>query len=296
MAKPTPVRGIKAATPMPRAARALLAGRLGDLRKQLGKLGPRLGSEQVHDARVASRRLRAALARCGGGKRVKRADREVRALQDALGEVRDLHVQLDGFGKLSDEAAPLERTALRHVRERIATGLPDKVDALRAALARWEKRGPKSLGRLEPLEPKGKLGGHRQRDRLVAELEELEARVIDAQRDPSPAPMHELRKSVKRFRYAVELLEPAMPVEVKEILESLVPLQESLGTLHDTDVRIQLVDTHGDASTQGTDTVLRRLRADRDRQGQEVLRALEAWEEEAVALRTQVLLSASPLR
>ena len=296
MAKPTPVRGLKAATPMPKAAHAFLKARQSDLRRHLGKLGPRLGSEQVHDARVASRRLRATLALFGGGKRVDRADREASDLQDSLGEVRDLHVQLDGFGKLSDEAAPLERTALRHVRERIVTGLPDKVVALRAALARWKKRGPKVLARMEGLEPKGKFGGHRLRDRLVADLEQLEARVIDAQRDPSPAPMHELRKSVKRFRYAVELLEPAMPAEVKEVLGSLVPLQESLGTLHDTDVRLQLVDTHGDATTEGTDTVLRRLRADRDRQAQDVLRALESWEEEAVALRTQVLLSASPVK
>ncbi len=296
MAKPTPVRGLQASTPMPKAARALVAGRVADLRRYLGKLGPRLGSEQVHDARVASRRLRAALTLFGEEKRARRADREVRALQDALGEVRDLHVQLDGLAKLGDEAAPLERTALRHVRERIAGGLPEKVEALRAALDRWKKRGPEALGRLVGLEPRGKLGGHRLRDRLVSDLEELEARVIDAQQDPSPTPMHELRKSVKRFRYALELLEPAMPAEVKQILESLVPLQEAIGTLHDTDVRIQLVDSHGDASTQGTDTVLQRLRADRDRQAQDVLRALEAWEDEAVALRTQVLLSASPLK
>ncbi|HUM13589.1 MAG TPA: CHAD domain-containing protein [Myxococcaceae bacterium] len=296
MAKPTPVRGLQAGTPMPKAARALVAARLADLQRHLRKLGARLGSEQVHDARVSSRRLRAALALFGDGKRVRRADRVVRSLQDSLGEVRDLHVQLDAFGKLSDEAAPLERTALRHVRERLSSGLPEKVDALRAALPQWEKRRREALGRLERPAPKGKLGGHRVRDRLISDLEKLEARVIHAQQDPTPTPMHELRKSVKQFRYAVELLEPAMPAEVKEILGSLVPLQESLGTLHDTDVRIQLVDTHGDATTQGTDAVLRRLRADRDRQAQDVLRALEVWEEEAVALRTQVLLSASPLK
>ena len=134
------------------------------------------------------------------------------------------------------------------------------------------------------------------RDRLIAELEELEARVIEAQQDPSATPMHELRKGVKKFRYALELLEPAMPVEIGEILGALVPLQETLGTLHDTDVRLELVDDHGDASSQGTDAVLRRLRTDRDRQAQDVLRALESWEEEAVALRSQVLLSASPLK
>ncbi|HSP20081.1 MAG TPA: CHAD domain-containing protein, partial [Myxococcaceae bacterium] len=62
MAKPTPVRELHATTPMAEAARAFLSARLADVQRQLGKLGPRLGSEQVHDARVAGRRLRAVLA------------------------------------------------------------------------------------------------------------------------------------------------------------------------------------------------------------------------------------------
>jgi len=296
MAKPTPVRDLQATTPMDEAARAFLSARLGDVQRQLGKLGPRLGSEQVHDARVASRRLRAVIAMFGDGKRVRRADRVVRELQGALGEVRDLHVQLDGIGAMGDEASPLERTALRHVREQLSTQLPARMDALMAALRRWERRGLEALGDLERLGPKGKLGGHRIRERLIADLETLEARVIDAQQDPSATPMHELRKSTKRYRYSLELLGPAMPTEVKEILGSLIPLQESLGSLHDTDVRISLVDRHGDASTQGTDGVLQRLRTERDRLAQETLRALESWEEEAVALRAQVMLSASPLK
>ena len=296
MAKPTPVRELEATTPMAQAARAFLAARLSDVQRQLGKLGPRLGSEQVHDARVASRRLRAVLALFGDGKRVRRADRVVRELQDALGEVRDLHVQLDGFGLMSDEASPLERTALRHVRQELSGRLPATVDALRAALPRWKRRGLEALGELEMLEPNGKLGGHRMRERLIADLEKLEARVIHAQEDPSATPMHELRKTTKRYRYSLELLAPAMPTEVEQILGHLIPLQESLGTLHDTDVRLQLVDRYGDASTQGADGVLRRLRTDRDRQAQETLRALDAWEEEAVALRAQVMLSASPVR
>ncbi|HET9157175.1 MAG TPA: CHAD domain-containing protein [Myxococcaceae bacterium] len=296
MAKPTPVRGLHAATPMPEAARALLGGRLGDVRRQLGKLGGALAADPVHDARVATRRLRAALVFFGDDKAVRRADKEVSELQDALGEVRDLHVQLDAFAAMSNQAAALEQTALRHVREHLEARLPGKTEALRAAIPRWQKEGLKALARLEQLEPRGKLGGHRTRDRLIAQLEELEARLIEAQQDPSASPMHELRKGVKKYRYALELLEPAMPAEVRQILNALEPLQETLGILHDTDVRLELVDDHGDASSQGTDAVLRRMRGDRDRQAQDVLRSLESWEEEAVALRAQVLLSASPLK
>jgi len=296
MAKPTPVRGLHAATPMPEAARAFLGGRLADVQRQLGKLGKELDAEKVHDARVATRRLRTTLVLFGDGKRVRHADKVVRTLQDALGEVRDLHVQLAAFSTMGDQGAPLERTAVRHVREALNARLPAKTEALHAAIPRWQNEGLEALAGLERLAPKGKLGGHRTRGRLVEELEELEALVIDAQRDPSVTPVHELRKAVKRFRYALENLQPAMPGEVEEIVRALVPLQETLGTLHDTDVRLELVDDHGDASTGGTDLVLRRLRGDRDRQAQDTLRALESWEEEAVALRTQVLLSVSPLK
>ena len=296
MAKPTPVRGLDAATPMPEAARACVASRLADVRRHLGKLGPNLGAEEVHDARVATRRLRAALTLFGDKKRVRKADKVISALQDALGDVRDLHVQLAAFAALGEKADPLERTALRHVREHLMARLPDRTEALRTAIPRWQKDGLQALGRLEQLEPPGKLGGHRLRDRMIAELEELESRLLEAQRDPSASPMHELRKAVKRYRYSLEVLAPAMPTKVEEILGALVPLQDPLGVLHDTDVRLELVDDHGDASTQGTDAILRRLRTDRDRQAQDVLRALESWEEEAVALRAQVLLSGSPLK
>ena len=296
MAKPTPVRGVHAATPMPEAARALIGARLADVQRHLGKLGPELGTDEVHDTRVATRRLRAALALYGDRKRARRADRVLRSLQDALGEVRDVQVQLDAFSAMAAKAPPPERTALNRVRKHLAARLPERADDLRGAVPRWQQDGIQALGRLEQLKPKGKLGGHRLRGKMVADLEKLEARLLDAQRDPSVTPMHELRKTVKRFRYSLELLTPAMPTEIEEILGALTPLQERLGKLHDTDVRLELVDDHGDASTQGTDAVLRRLRVERDRQAQDTLRALESWEEEAVALRSQVLLSASPLK
>jgi CHAD domain-containing protein len=281
------------------AARALVGARLADLQRHLSKLGTKteLDPEDIHDSRVASRRLRAALMLFGNAKRGKRADRMIRDLQDALGEVRDLQVQIRAFENLGDrEVSALERTALRHVREHLGSQLPEKIEALKSEIPRWSKRGMKALGKVDQVGPKGKLGGHRLREKLIAELEELELKVITAEQDPSPAPMHELRKAVKRYRYSLELLEPAMPTEVGEIFASLVPLQDTLGTLHDTDVQVELVDNHSGGGTQGKDAVLRRLRAERDRKAQETLRALEVWEDEAVALRAQVMLTTSPLK
>ena len=296
MARPTSVRGLVAATPMVTAARATLRGRSADLRRHLARLRGRTESSAVHDARVASRRVRAALTLFGDRRRVRRADVVVSDLQDALGELRDLQVQLEAFRALARRITPEEAASLAKLQANLRGSLPSHVAAVRKALARFAKRGPRALRRLESLRPRGKLGGHRIRKRLVKELEALERRVIDAHERPAPRPMHLLRIAVKRFRYSLELLGPAMPDEVAEIATTLIGLQTGLGHLHDTDVRIDLIDLHAGGSTPASDSLLRRLRGERERQAHSVLRSLQSWEEEAVALRAQVLLSASPVK
>lgn len=296
MARPTAVRGLVAATPMARATHITLKGRSADLQRHLARLRRTTPSEAVHDARVASRRVRAALTLLGDRRRVRKADAVVSDLQAALGELRDLQVQLAAFAALARQLPTPERAPLRKLQGTLRALLPSHVAGVRKAIARWKKRGPRALRGLASLRPPGKLGGHRIRKRLVRELEALEERVIDAHQRPTPRPMHMLRIAVKRFRYALELLQPAMPDEVEEIASALIGLQTGLGNLHDTDVRIDLIDLHTGGSTPAADSLLRRLRSERERQAQTVLRALESWEEEAVALRTQVLLSASPLK
>jgi CHAD domain-containing protein len=281
---------------MARAAQSTLQGRGADLKRHLAKLRRTTQSDAIHDARVAARRLRAALTLFGDGSRVRRADAVVSALQDALGELRDLQVQLQAFAALSRRIPPEERAPLRRIQSTLRASVPSHVLAVRKAIARWHKRGPRALGRLESLHPPGKLGGHRIRKRLVRELEVLEERVIGAHQRPAPRPMHLLRIAVKRFRYSLELLQPAMPVEVEELALALIALQAGLGDLHDADVRIDLIDLHTGGGTRAADSLLRRLRSERERQAQTVLRALESWEEEAVALRAQVLLSTSPVK
>ena len=295
MARPTPVRGLVAATPMTRAAQVTLQGRSGDLRRHLAKLRRTVQSDAIHDARVAARRVRAALTLFGRRGRVRRADEVVTELQDALGELRDLQVQLEALAALGQRVAEEDREPLQKIELTLRASVPAHVVAVRKAIARWNERGPRALRRMESLRPRGKLGGHRIRKRLVRDLEVLEERVIDAQQRPTPRPMHLLRISVKRFRYALELLLPAMP-ELEQVGTALIDLQTGLGDLHDTDVRIDLIDLHTGGGTRAADGVLRLLRADRERQAQTVLRTLESWEEEAVALRTQVLLSASPVK
>lgn len=71
--------------------------------------------ERVHDMRVATRRLRAALeifAPAFRRKRCRKALKRVRALADALGERRDIDVEIELLETLAPDVAADDRPAL----------------------------------------------------------------------------------------------------------------------------------------------------------------------------------------
>jgi len=104
--------------------------------------------EGVHDMRVATRRLRAALeifAPCLPKDEHRALLREVKALADALGERRDPDVQIDALERLRTELADGERTGvsglLAELRERQRLGNERVEEALeRAREARLGER------------------------------------------------------------------------------------------------------------------------------------------------------------
>ena len=68
--------------------------------------------ERVHDMRVATRRLRAAMEvfePCFPRKRFRSALKEVKALADALGERRDRDVEIEFLEGFADEVDPADR-------------------------------------------------------------------------------------------------------------------------------------------------------------------------------------------
>ena len=74
--------------------------------------------ERVHDMRVATRRLRAALEifePCFPRKRRRKALKGVKALADALGERRDADIEIELLERLAGEVAAADRPALRNL-------------------------------------------------------------------------------------------------------------------------------------------------------------------------------------
>ena len=111
--------------------------------------------ERVHDMRVASRRLRAALevfAPCFDGDEHKDLLREVKRLADALGERRDPDVQIDGLQKLRSELPESDHPGIdlliARAREQQAAGNTALREALEGALTHDLRGRLEELARL----------------------------------------------------------------------------------------------------------------------------------------------------
>jgi CHAD domain-containing protein len=108
--------------------------------------------ERVHDMRVATRRLRAALEvfePCFPRKRRRKALKKVKALADALGERRDADVEIAMLEGLPDEAAAADRDALRDLIEELRVRQVEANEALASYVTK--KRLTKLRRRLKRL-------------------------------------------------------------------------------------------------------------------------------------------------
>ncbi len=97
------------------AARRVVKVRAKEVFKQVDGVLDLDEVERVHDMRVATRRLRAALEvfeECFPHKRHRKALKRVKALADALGERRDADVEIEFLEGLVDEVAAEDREAL----------------------------------------------------------------------------------------------------------------------------------------------------------------------------------------
>jgi len=236
---------------------------LGDLayavvRRQLGVLlarepGTRLGEdiEELHDMRVATRRLRAALdlfaavlpARASGLRS------ELSWIAGALGAVRDLDVQLERMDEMErwvdswttagpGEPSPLEdlRVLLEDERHTARRALIDALDS-----ARWDRltSGLQAMVR-QPLTRRSAL----YRSPAVSEVVDLvESRhkavakaARRAKRSGVPGDFHRLRIRCKRLRYSLEFTADLYGGRTERYTRRLAKVQDLLGLMQDAEV------------------------------------------------------------
>lgn len=218
----------------------------------------------VHQMRVATRRLRASLeatAIAYQPDQVSKLRRHLRKLARILGEVRDRDVLL--LRLRQDAAATAGDTQLHTVLERIET--EEQQNELQAAIERLQTERDEAHRELVAELKRKRTARLLQElnDFLLCPLDQVQAeddglpllvrhhagsalwheyeavRRFETVMDTASAErLHELRIAAKHLRYTLELYEPALGETTRSLLKQVTKLQEHLGNLHDADVAL----------------------------------------------------------
>ena len=215
--------------------------------------------EDVHQARVATRRLRSDLRTFAVVVESAWNDAlrdELKWLGDLLGAVRDTDVLLE---RLERRLATLE-SADEEAGHRLLDGLHAKRDAARDALLA-AMRGPRYLALLDRLHDAARrVPGPLDARDLGVEVADLVRppwhklrRAADALDDESPDPdLHHVRILAKRCRYAAEAVAPAIGTDAVRFAKQVAALQDVLGEHQDAVIAGQWLRQHAsDAILQG---------------------------------------------
>jgi CHAD domain-containing protein len=200
-------------------------------------------TRSVHQARVATRRLREALPvlrATTDESALKRVQKQVRKMTRALGPVRELDVSLAHLDELGTRnlisaralgrvrhALARERIARR--REMLAAITPGKLERLRHRLSQVSS-GP------EAREPAATLDEARKQ--VVKRAKRLTAAVERAGGLYLPDRLHTVRIAAKKLRYALEIERELKRSRSTARVTQLKRMQDLLGRMHDFDILI----------------------------------------------------------
>jgi CHAD domain-containing protein len=115
VAKARAIEGLEAGQPCAQAAARIVEVRAAEVAEHSGGVLDTVDIERVHDMRVATRRLRAALEifePCFPGRLLKPALKEVKRLADALGERRDRDVAIDALERFGAMMPAADRAGI----------------------------------------------------------------------------------------------------------------------------------------------------------------------------------------
>jgi CHAD domain-containing protein len=252
--KPGPrALGILPEDSLPEAARKVLAFHFARMRGK--ERGTRRGSdiEDLHEMRVASRRMRAAWRIFDDAfkpGRTRKLRRRLETLSDRLGAVRDLDVLIEGleayrFGLDAADQPGLDPllSLWRRQRESARTLLIGELDSGRYASFVEEMDDFLESGANEAAKVASPTMPHRVKDRVPSQIwEAYEA--VRAYELVLPwadvETLHELRIATKWLRYDLEFFGETLGAEAALITGRVGALQEFLGFLHDADVATKL--------------------------------------------------------
>lgn len=251
------------------AARRVLSGQLRRLRKH--DPGTREGTdpEELHDMRVATRRMRAALRTYGPALPPsvrRRLTKDLRWLGRRLGAVRDVDVLLEGFA-----ASAADPRLLEHLRRRRGIARDRMLPALRSprylrmvstldAVCRGWSMEPLPEAALHPAAAHAAAQARKALQRLVREGDAAMER-------PDADRLHQTRIRAKRLRYILEFHRALGGASCAGMIRRLKAAQDHLGAhqdavVADAEVR-EFLREHGDSLEEAArQEVLERLQRD----------------------------------
>jgi triphosphatase len=211
--------------------------------------GSRLGDdiEELHDMRVATRRLRAALSLFAEflPPSAGQLGDELKWVGQTLGAVRDLDVQFEELERWHAEIPETDRDALVAIRLLLEAQRADAREAMLEALdsrryellvarfgrmlrsARGRRSGPASLPARD-VAP----------DMIEERFRAFRKAGAGIATDSPAAAYHRLRIRCKRLRYGVEFLSDVYPGRTRRFIKHVVALQDLLGLHQDVAVGI----------------------------------------------------------
>jgi CHAD domain-containing protein len=247
--------------PFREAAKPAIGQKLDEMFEH--EAGTRAGDdiEQLHDMRVASRRLREAMqvfAICFPEKIYKPLLKMAARLTRALGEVRDRDVLIDTLERYRKKAPADERIGVddliqtvKDERDVYRAKMLDTLDAVEQAgfrhklyvlLMQASRTNGKSAKR-GGLDPNAPLQTNAQLICVerIADLYGLEPYI----HDPANAEqLHEMRIAAKHLRYALELFRVCFGPDIEDRIDDVKETQEQVGQIHDCDVLIEVLKRH----------------------------------------------------
>lgn len=236
------------------------------IRKQLDALaqhtpGARMAAhvEDVHQARVASRRLRAALGmfgECFPAKQSRRWCNQIRKLTQGLGPARDLDVQILSLDKALAELDAADRRYRPGI-QRLKLRLSQTRDTLQPRVVKVIDKLDKSqvlpemVGKIarrlfllksQAVTTTSTVAQSRCRDHIrgcVSNLFDWENSLTDPVDEDGH---HELRIAAKKLRYTLEIANPSFGKHLSKIIKKVKHSQTLLGDMHDCDVWVDQIE------------------------------------------------------
>lgn len=254
----SPIVKMSGGANMAEAGRGILLQQYYKLRKAEPVARDGTDPEGVHDMRVATRRLRAALKvleeTVYNPEQTARLRRQLRGLANALGETRDTDVFLEHLNHYAEQLPQEETVGLEVLREELLRRRVvsrqhmlkvldnPKTEKLLRKLEKFVTTA--GAGVVEPEVEEHEVGAtlvrHFAGSAVWRRYEEVLSYETAIKPDTPIEVLHRLRVACKRLRYTLEFFQEALPVTVKTLHKQLIEVQDDLGAMHDHQVAIAL--------------------------------------------------------